>query len=45
MTLIASGALNGGDAFARRWVVEVLLELTEYTLHRDLGSVRSGVRL
>ena len=39
MTLAALGAQNRGEVFTRRWVVEVLLDLTEYTSDRDLGSL------
>lgn len=31
---------NYGEVFTRRWVVDVLLDLTGYTVDRDLGSVR-----
>lgn len=31
---------NYGEVFTRRWVVEVLLDLTEYTADRDLGALR-----
>jgi len=31
---------NFGDVFTRRWVVDVLLDLTDYTIERDLGSLR-----
>jgi hypothetical protein len=30
---------NPGEVFTRRWVVEVLLDLTGYTADRDLGQV------
>ncbi|MGH3954662.1 MAG: Eco57I restriction-modification methylase domain-containing protein [Mycobacterium sp.] len=29
-----------GEVFTRRWVVDVLLDLTDYTIERDLGSLR-----
>jgi hypothetical protein len=31
---------NYGEVFTRRWVVDVLLDLSGYTAERDLGSVR-----
>ncbi len=34
------GIQNYGEVFTRRWVVEVLLDLTGYTADRDLGSLR-----
>lgn len=40
MTLVQSQAPNYGEVFTRRWVVEVLLDLTDYTTDRDLGSLR-----
>ncbi|MBP2320451.1 hypothetical protein JOF56_000836 [Kibdelosporangium banguiense] len=39
MTLVAPGTQNYGEVFTRRWVVEVLLDLTGYTADRDLGSL------
>ncbi|MEU0793833.1 Eco57I restriction-modification methylase domain-containing protein [Amycolatopsis sp. NPDC005961] len=40
MTLVATPAIqNYGEVFTRRWVVEVLLDLTGYTADRDLGSL------
>jgi len=36
----AHGLRNYGEVFTRRWVVEVLLDLTGYTTDRDLGSLR-----
>jgi adenine-specific DNA-methyltransferase len=30
---------NHGEIFTRRWVVDVLLDLTEYTADRDLGAL------
>ena len=39
MTFVASGIQNHGEVFTRRWVVEVLLDLTGYTTDRDLGQV------
>ena len=39
MTLAAPGIQNYGEVFTRRWVVEVLLDLTGYTVDRDLGSL------
>lgn len=32
-------ALNYGEVFTRRWVVEVLLDLTGYTVDKDLGGL------
>lgn len=40
MTLAAPGIQNYGEVFTRRWVVDVLLDLTGYTPDRDLGSLR-----
>lgn len=37
MTLVAPGVQNHGEVFTRRWVVEVLLDLTGYTTDRDLS--------
>lgn len=37
MTLAARGIQNYGEVFTRRWVVEVLLDLTGYSAERDLG--------
>ncbi len=31
---------NYGEVFTRRWVVDVLLDLTGYTADRDLGALR-----
>ncbi len=31
---------NYGEVFTRRWVVDVLLDLTDYTVERDLGALR-----
>ncbi|WP_207925990.1 Eco57I restriction-modification methylase domain-containing protein [Actinocrispum wychmicini] len=39
MTLVVPGIQNYGEVFTRRWVVEVLLDLTGYTTDRDLGSL------
>jgi len=39
VTLAAAGTQNYGEVFTRRWVVEVLLDLTAYTADRDLGSL------
>jgi adenine-specific DNA-methyltransferase len=39
VTLPASDVQNHGEVFTRRWVVEVLLDLTGYTVDRDLGQV------
>lgn len=33
-------APNYGDVFTRRWVADVLLDLTGYTVARDLGTLR-----
>lgn len=38
--MILPAALNYGEVFTRRWVVEVLLDLTGYTADRDLGDMR-----
>lgn len=32
-------AQNYGEVFTRRWVAEVLLDLTRYTVERDLGAL------
>ena len=37
--LPAPDVRNHGEVFTRRWVVEVLLDLTGYTVNRDLGQV------
>lgn len=39
VTLVTPGTQNYGEVFTRRWVVEVLLDLTGYTADRDLGSL------
>jgi hypothetical protein len=39
MTLASSGSQNYGEVFTRRWVVEVLLDLTRYTTDRDLSQM------
>ena len=39
MTFVAPDVQNHGEVFTRRWVVEVLLDLTGYTSDRDLGRV------
>ncbi|MFD5091882.1 Eco57I restriction-modification methylase domain-containing protein [Amycolatopsis thailandensis] len=40
MTLTAStSTTNYGEFFTRRWVVDVLLDITGYTADRDLGSL------
>jgi adenine-specific DNA-methyltransferase len=39
LTPNAAAALNYGEVFTRRWVVEVLLDLTGYTADRDLGAL------
>jgi hypothetical protein len=38
MILPALDVQNHGEVFTRRWVVEVLLDLTGYTVGRDLVS-------
>lgn len=40
MTIAAPGVQNYGEVFTRRWVVDVLLDLTGYTSDRDLGQLR-----
>lgn len=40
MTLTADAAQNYGAVFTRRWVVDVLLDLTGYTVDRDLAALR-----
>lgn len=40
MTLVEPHAPAYGEVFTRRWVVEVLLDLTGYTADRDLGSLQ-----
>jgi hypothetical protein len=40
VTLEAVEIQNYGEVFTRRWVVDVLLDLTGYTPDRDLGSLR-----
>jgi adenine-specific DNA-methyltransferase len=39
VTLVAPAVQNHGEVFTRRWVVEVLLDLTGYTTDRDLGRM------
>jgi hypothetical protein len=39
VTLATAGTQNYGEVFTRRWVVEVLLDLTAYSTDRDLGSL------
>lgn len=39
MTLVDSGIQHYGEVFTRRWVVEVLLDLTGYSTDRDLGAL------
>lgn len=39
MVLPTPDVQNHGEVFTRRWVVEVLLDLTGYTVDRDLGQV------
>lgn len=39
MTLVTSGVQSHGEVFTRRWVVEVLLDLTGYTADRDLSRM------
>ncbi len=39
MTLPAPDVQNHGEVFTRRWVVEALLDLTGYTVDRDLGQM------
>lgn len=39
MTVVGPSIQNYGEVFTRRWVVEVLLDLTGYTADRDLGSL------
>lgn len=41
MAVVVSSPLqNFGEVFTRRWVVETLLDLTGYTVDRDLGRIR-----
>ena len=40
MVLQPPAVQNYGEVFTRRWVVEVLLDLTGYTTDRDLGRMR-----
>jgi len=40
VTVEAPGIRNYGEVFTRRWVVEVLLDLTGYTTDRDLSQLR-----
>jgi adenine-specific DNA-methyltransferase len=40
VTVAAPEGQNYGEVFTRRWVVEVLLNLTGYTADRDLGSLQ-----
>ena len=40
VTSTAPAAQNYGEVFTRRWVVDVLLDLTGYTADRDLGALR-----
>jgi hypothetical protein len=39
MTLLAEPPTTHGEVFTRRWVVEVLLDLTGYTADQDLGAI------
>ena len=39
MTQATAQTLSYGEVFTRRWVVEVLLDLTGYTTDRDLGGL------
>lgn len=39
-TDLAPDAANHGEVFTRRWVVDVLLDLTGYTVERDLAALR-----
>lgn len=39
MTVVLPEPQNYGEVFTRRWVVEVLLDLTGYTLDRDLTAL------
>jgi methylase of polypeptide subunit release factors len=39
VTFAASATQNPGEVFTRRWVVEILLDLTGYTTDRDLSQV------
>lgn len=39
MTLVGPGVQNHGEVFTRRWVVEVLLDLTGYSTDRDLSRM------
>lgn len=39
MTVVLPAPQNHGEVFTRRWVVEVLLDLTGYTADRDLGAM------
>lgn len=40
MTVVEPTTYHHGEVFTRRWVVEVILDLTGYTADRDLGSMR-----
>jgi hypothetical protein len=40
VTRVVPGVQNHGEVFTRRWVVEVLLDLTGYTADGGLGSLR-----
>jgi hypothetical protein len=40
VTVVTSATPNHGEVFTRRWVVEVLLDLTGYTADRDLSEMR-----
>ena len=39
MKVVAPGVQNHGEVFTRRWVVEVLLDLTGYTTDRNLSRM------
>ncbi len=39
MTVAAPASQNYGEVFTRRWVVDVLLDLTGYTVDHDLGGM------
>lgn len=40
VTVALTSTQSYGEVFTRRWVAEVLLDLTDYTVERDLGALR-----
>ena len=40
MAAVSESVQNYGEVFTRRWVVDVILDLTRYIAHDDLGELR-----